>query len=188
MNDFKITSMFVGILLDKSVFFDLFVKLSNYLKENSLEDSIILQDVNSLHLSLYYLDNDLPQKAQDLLSKIRKELKDLELNITSFNYFYDQEKERIAYFEANNTERLKETNQVFRSNLPNNALENSYSFVSHITIFKIKDYTFFKKHKKNLEKMLIDFSREIGSKDIFKSVNIFQVDSTKEPENYRIIK
>lgn len=174
--------MFVGILLDKSTFFGLFDKLSSYFKKNSLEESIILQDINSLHLSLYYLDKELPENSLNLLTKIRKDLKNLKLNITSFNYFYDQQKERIAYFEANHSKRLKEANQVLRSNLPNNVLENSYSYVPHVTIFRIKDYSIFKKHKKNLEKILSNFSKEIEDKNVFKGVNFFKVDSTKESE------
>lgn len=183
MNDFKVTSKFVGILLDKSVFFDLFAKLNEYLKKNNLRSDIILQDVRSIHLTLYYLNNRLSEKGkvQLLVGRLRKNLQNLELNMTSFNYFYDRGKERICYFECKN-ESLIEVNKILKSNFPNNVSENTDNFVPHITLFKIKGYSFFKKHKKNLEKILIDFSKEIGSRGIFKSVNIFKVDSTKEPE------
>lgn len=186
MNDFKLTSMFVGILLDRSIFFDLFAKLNGYLKKNNLRSDIILQDVNSLHLTLYYLDNHLlkeeQEKVQLLVGRLRKNLQNLKLNITSFNYFYDQGKRSLCYFECNNNKRLTAVNKILKSNLPNSVLENTYNFVPHITLFKIKDYLSFNKHKKNLEKILIDFSKEIGNGNIFKSVDIFKVDSTKEPE------
>lgn len=187
MNNFETTSQFVGILLNKSIFFDLSIQLSNYLKDNNLEDGIILQDINSIHLSLYYLDSNPPKKASDLLNQIRKDLEGLELNIASFNYFYENQQERIAYFESNNIERLKKANQIFRLNLPNNVLENSYNFIPHITIFSIKDYPSFKKNKKNLEEILSSFIEKIKEKNVFKSVNIFQVDSTKEPEVQLIV-
>lgn len=187
MDNFEITSMFVGILLNKTLFSNLFLKLRSYLKEHRLEDYIILQGIDSLHLSLYYLDNNLPEGVLGLLSKIRKDLEGLELNITSFDYFYDQGKEKIAYFKANRTEKLKKINQIFRLSIPNNVLENSYDFIPHVTIFTIKDYPSFKKHKQNIERMLINFSEEIKDKNVFKSVNIFKVDSTKEPEVQLII-
>lgn len=186
MRDFRLTSIFIGILLDKSAFFNLFAKLNGYLKKNNLRDDIILQDVNSLHLTLYYLDNHLlkeeQEKVQLLIGRLRKNLQNLKLNITSFNYFYDQGKQNLCYFECNNDKRLTEVNKILKSNLPNSVLENTYNFIPHITLFKIKDYLSFNKHKKNLEKILIDFSKEIGNGDIFKSVDIFKVDSTKEPE------
>lgn len=186
MRDFKLTSIFIGILLDKSAFFNLFAQLNEYLKKNNLLSSIILQDVNSLHLTLYYLDNHLlkeeQEKVQLLIGRLRKNLQNLKLNITSFNYFYDQGKQSLCYFECNNDKRLTAVNKILKSNLPNSVLENTYNFVPHITLFKIKGYSFFKKHKKNLEKILVDFSKEIGNGNIFKSVDIFKVDSTKEPE------
>jgi len=184
MNNFKLTSMFIGILLDKRVFSNLFVKLSTYLKENNLQGSIILQDINSLHLSLYYLDNRFSEeeKIQRFINRLRKNTQNLKLNVISFNYFYDQKIARTCYFECSNKEKLIEVNKILKLNLPNKVLENTYNFVPHITLFEIKGYSFFKKHKKNLEKILIDFSKRMGSRNIFKSVNIFQVDSTKEPE------
>ncbi|MBI2018086.1 hypothetical protein HYS96_00085 [Candidatus Daviesbacteria bacterium] len=185
MNNFKLTSMFIGILLDKSVFSNLFVQLNSYLRENNLQDHIVLQNINSIHLTLYYLDSRLlkeeKEKIQLFVDRLRKDLQNLKLNITSFNYFYDQGKQSLCYFECNN-ERLIKVNKILKLNFPNSVLENTYSFVPHITLFKIKDYSFFKKHKKNLEKILIAFSKRMGSRNIFKSVNIFKVDSTKEPE------
>lgn len=186
MSDFKLTSMFVGVLLDSSLFSNLFVQLNNYLKENNLLDDIILQNLQSIHLTLYYLDSHLlkeeQEKVQLLVGRLRKNLQNLKLNITSFNYFYDQGKEIICYFECSNDKRLTEVNKILKSNIPNSVLENTYNFVPHITLFKIKDYSFFKKHKQNLEQILIDFSRERGDRNILKSVNIFKVDSTNEPE------
>lgn len=178
--------MFVGVLLDSSLFSNLFAKLNEYLKKNNLRSDIILQDVRSIHLTLYYLDSYLSkqkkEKIQLFVGRLRKNLQNFKLNITSLNYFYDQGKKSLCYFECNNDKRLTEMNTILKSNFPNSVLENTYNFVPHITLFKIKGYSFFKKHKKNLEKILIDFSKEIGNGNIFKSVNIFKVDSTKEPE------
>lgn len=192
MNDFKITSMFVGILLDQNLFVNLFARLKNYLDKNDLIDKVILSNINSIHLTLYYLNADLSleenEKLQFLLDELRKDFKSLELSITSFNYFYDQDKERIAYFEANNAEKLAEANQILRLSFPNKVLDNTYHFVAHVTLFRIEDYSSFKEHRENLEKILSIFIEEIKDKNFFKSVNIFQVDSTKGPESYHVIR
>lgn len=192
MNDSKVTSKFVGILLDKNLFPDLFTQLRNYLIQNNLLDSIILHDVNSIHLTLYYLDAYLSdeenERLQLLVDKLRKDFKSLELHITSFNYFSDQGEDRTAYFEANNTEKLTKTNKILRLSFPNKVLDNTYHFVAHVTLFRIEDYSLFKVHRENLEKILSIFIEKIKDKNIFKSINVFQVDSTKEPENYCIIK
>lgn len=190
MDDFKVTSKFVGILLDKNLFLNLFARLGDYLIQNNLLDSIILYNANSLHLTLYYLDAHLSDEENErlrlLVDKLRKDFKNLELNITSFNYFYDHKKENLAYFEANNTARLIEANNTLRLSFPNKVLDNTYNFVAHMTLFRIKNYALFKTHKGNLEKILNVFIEEVKDRNFFKDVNIFYVDSTKEPENYRI--
>lgn len=191
MNDFKITSKFVGILLDQNLFVNLFARLKNYLDKNDLIDKVILSNTNSIHLTLYYLDAELSleenKRLQFLIDELRKDFKSLELNVTSFNYFYDQEKERIAYFETNNAEKLEKINQIFRLSFPNKVLDNQYNFIPHVTLFRVVDPASFKKHKENLEKIFISYIDEIKGKNLFKSIHIFEVDSTKQPEQQRVV-
>lgn len=191
MNSFKATSKFVGILLDQNLFVNLFVRLKNYLDKNDLIDKVILPNTNSIHLTLYYLDAEFSleenKKLQFLIDELRKDFKSLELKITSFNYFYDQGKEKIAYFETSNTEKLEKINKVFRLSFPNKVLDNQYNFIPHVTLFRILDPVSFKKHKEILEKIFFSCIDEIKSKNLFKSFHIFEVDSTKEPEQQRVV-
>lgn len=191
MNNFKITSKFVGILLDQNLFVNLFARLKNYLDKNDFIDKVILSNTNSIHLTLYYLDAELSleesEKLQFLIDEFRKDFKSLQLNVTSFNYFYDQGKEKIAYFETSNTEKLDKINKVFRLSLPNKVLDNQYNFIPHATLFRVVDPASFKKHKENLEKIFISCIDEIKGKNLFKSVHIFEADSTKQPEEQRVV-
>lgn len=186
MKNFKITSMFIGILLDSNLFTNLFLQLNKYIKDNNLLNSIILQDVNSIHLTLYYLGENFSgsekKEIQHYLHKIKRILRDLELDIISFNYFYVQGRERICYFECNNIEKIVKINHILRINFPNDILDNTYRFTPHITVFKIKDELAFKKHKGNLQKILSDFCNEIIGINTIIGVNIFKVDSSKVPE------
>lgn len=186
MKNFKITSMFIGILLDSNLFSNLFLQLNKYIRDNNLLNSITLQNANSIHITLYYLGANLSsnekKEMQYYLDEIKKVVQNLELDITSFNYFYAQGKERICYFEFSNIEKIVEINHILRINFPNDILDNTYRFTPHITIFKIRDESVFKKHKGNLSKILSDFCNEMIDINTTIGVNIFKVDSSKEPE------
>ena len=55
----KITSHFIGIKINSRAFVDLFVKLQQYLRDNNAEQVIELQDIHSLHVTLYYLQKEI---------------------------------------------------------------------------------------------------------------------------------
>lgn len=190
MEDFKVTSKFVGVSLNSILFLNLFTQLRDYLIQNNLLRDIILHDINNLHLTLYYLDAYFPEEENRKLrlftDKLKKEFKSFKLSIIAFNYFYNDKENNLAYFETDNTERLTEVNHELRLNFPNQVLDNTYNFIAHVTLFRIKNVPLFKAHKGNLEEILNIFIKEAKDENFFKDINIFYVDSTKEPENYII--
>lgn len=184
MNNYLITSVFIGASLDSKLFLNLYVKLNEYIKSNALKNTIILQDIHSIHTTLHYLDKNF---LQEKLKHIQLRLSTLEKNIefikiTRINYFYDDQKEKICYFEPFNSERLSEINKRLKVDFPSNVQENSYEYIPHVTLFKINDCSEFKKHQKNIEKIILSFLEQIADKSFKITINIFLVNSDFEPE------
>lgn len=55
------TSHFIGIALDSSKLTDLFVDLQKYFRSHDVEGAIELQNILSLHITLYYLESSLAE-------------------------------------------------------------------------------------------------------------------------------
>ncbi|MBI3289806.1 hypothetical protein HYZ78_00235 [Candidatus Microgenomates bacterium] len=184
MGNYLITSTFIGASLDSKLFLNLYVELNEYITRNNLKDAIVLQDIHSIHTTLHYLDENF---SQEKLKRIQLRLatlgKDIEfIKINHINYFYDNYKEKICYFELFNSERLSEINKRLKVIFPSNVQENSYKYIPHVTLFKIKEYAEFKKHQKNIEKIILYFLEQIATKSFKTTINIFLVNSCFEPE------
>src|SRR5579883_1354918 len=109
-----ITSHFIGIRLDNSVFIDLFIALQAYLEKNNITDSIELQDRHSLHVTLYYLPQILTSEESSMikqdLHRLNQDNKDYRLNIKKYSYFKQQSMEFICYFDPSPSTKLVEWN------------------------------------------------------------------------------
>lgn len=184
MDNYLITSTFIGASFDSKLFLNLYVKLNEYIKRNDLKDTIILQDIHSIHTTLHYLDKNFSQKKlKHIQLRITTLEKDIEfIKITRINYFYDDQKEKICYFELFNPERLSEINKSLKVEFPSSIKENNYKYIPHVTIFKIKESSEFKKHQKNIEKIILYFLEQIADKSFKTTINIFLVNSCFEPE------
>lgn len=186
IKNYLITFAFVGILLDNKPFINLYVKLNDYLRDNGLSDDIIMQDIHSIHLTLYYLTKDVVNSKKNivLMRKIDKSLNSIKLNITSLNYFYLNGNEKACYLEPNNIEKLTKLNKLLSDNLSKYSGEdNDFKFSPHVTLFKIKNSTSFnKKHKNNLEKIINKNLMQVKKINLHLATDIFLANSTIEPE------
>lgn len=184
IDNYLVTSAFIGASFDSKLFFNLYVKLNEYVKMNSLKDTIILQDILSIHVTLHYLDKNI---TQGKLRYIRLGLMTLReslgpIKITGFNYLYDDKKEKVCYFELFDPERLADINQKLKADYPLDVQGNTYKYIPHVTLFKIKRHLEFKKHQKNLEKIISNFVEQIADKNFRTKISIFLVNSDFEPE------
>lgn len=184
MDNYLITSTFIGASLDSKLFLNLYVKLNEYITRNNLKDVIVLQDIHSIHTTLHYLDENFSQeKLKHIQLRLATLEKDFEfVKITHINYFYDGQKEKICYFELFNSERLSEINKSLKVEFPSNVKENNYTYIPHITLFKINQNSKFEKHQKNIEKIILDFLEQNTNKSYKVRINIFLVNSSFQPE------
>jgi 2'-5' RNA ligase len=110
------TSHFIGVSLESSKFTDLFVDLQKYFRGHDLEGAIELQNILSLHITLYYLERSL---AEDEKTQLLQDASDMSLDVAMSisglkgSYFGESGKERVCYLGCAGNEKFKEMNQFF---------------------------------------------------------------------------
>lgn len=94
------TSHFIGLSLGSRYFVDTFIELQKYFKEHGLEKAVEFQNVLSLHITLYYLDNEITASDKEqIVADITSlsESKDFKLDGLKASYFGEPGKERVCY-------------------------------------------------------------------------------------------
>jgi len=179
------TSYFVGLLLDNTKFENLFLNLNKYININNIQDTVLLQNKSSLHITLYYFKEDLDENEKN---NIKADIKNINENLSSIkicliNYFFIKNKKILCYLECSNKEKLKAINNYFsKKYMHSDVPENSYSFVPHVSLFKIKNNEIFEQHQQNIEQIITKELRLINNSRLFESINLFMVNSQTEPE------
>lgn len=185
----KITSNFLGITLNKTRIKTLFNSLKQYLEKNNIQKVIEIQNLNSAHITSYYFDKIIDEI---ILKEIKNDLINLnkeKINITlkRINFFKKEGIDYICYISPQEQKKLKEINLRLRQKYPNNIVDNNYKYIPHTTIFKIKDFSNYKKHEENISNLINKFILKNNQTNFFKSFNLYTVDSTKSPEKQKII-
>lgn len=188
-NQTKPTSHFLGISLNNKLFSGLFNSLQKYLKENNLENIIELQNLSSLHITLYYFDKNLDSS---ILLNIKNDLKELNKNIfpvyiDQVRFFQKDSKKYLCYLSLKKQNNLTEINSFSKNKYSNQVEDNINPYIPHITLFKIKDFSLYKDHEKYILSIINTNLEGIKNTDIFKKFNFYTVDSSCSPEKQRII-
>lgn len=185
----KISSYFLAINLDNSLFKNIHLGLRKYLKSNKLEKSVEIQNLSSQHITLYYFDD----KLDDLtLKKIQNELSDLNkkrlsVYINRTNFFKKNFQNYLCYFSPLNKSRFERINIKFKKNYASKAKDNEYKYIPHSTFFKIINFSDYQKHEANIQKIINTGLKKIKKTDAFKSFNLYAVNSKKSPEEQKVV-
>lgn len=182
----KTTSHFVGIPLDSSRFVELFVDLQKYFRAHGLEGALELQNILSLHITLYYLESSIDENEKtQIMQDITKLYSDGALGVAQLKgtYFGEPGKERICYLGCPRSVRFEEINQFFvrkynYSQIP----ENQLAFVPHISLFRINDPGAYAPHKVEVDKLIDKTVGSISCDGLIKGLYLFQVSSLFHPE------
>lgn len=66
--------------------------------------------------------------------------------------------------------------------------DNEYSkYIPHITLFKIKDPNFPKKHIDYIVSIIDKYLKQTKEKDVFQQFNLYSVDSNYSPEKQEVV-
>lgn len=137
---------------------DLFDELGEYIREYQLDDIVQLQSRESLHITIYYLDTILSDRAHstclELLELWKAETK-MNISLRNIGYFYRETSPYILYIAPDNityfAHKNKQASEEFHRD---DILENQFPFSPHITIIRILDPGQFALHSNAIENMI----------------------------------
>lgn len=184
----NITSHFIGIKINSKAFVNLFVKLQQYIKDNNAEQAIELQDIHSLHVSLYYLQKEIsPQERNNIKNTIAtftKSNKDFVLTPDHVGYFKKAETDYLCYISCSQIQELTTLNtQLTNEYKKDQIFDNQYTYTSHISLFRVINHELFIIHKDNInniiEQTLYD---DMNNENLFQGFYLFEVNSKFHPE------
>ncbi|MDD2483053.1 MAG: 2'-5' RNA ligase family protein [Candidatus Shapirobacteria bacterium] len=186
----KTTSHFLGITLNNKLFLGLFNSLQKYLNENNIENAIELQNINNLHITLYYfgekIDSKTLLKVKDDLLKLNKII--FPIYIDKFNFFEKERQIYLGYLSPSKNKKIKEINSKLKSNYISDVPDNDYSrYIPHVTLFKIRDFDLYQKHSEKILKIINFNLKKIKINDSFKEINLYAVDSSFSPEKQVVV-
>lgn len=183
----KITSHFIGIKINSEVFVDLFVSLQQYLEKNGLEGIIELQNIYSLHVTLYYLKKELSsEERKDIkhtIQDITQSHNDFMLTGGDLSYLKKDEKDYLGYITCLEVDALQKINEGLALKYKQNqVVENQYMYIPHISLFRIINTEMFEKNKEYVKDLINKNLDEIRNENLFRGFYLFKVNSEFHPE------
>jgi len=186
----KTTSYFIWISLKPEIFSDIFVDVYNYIKTNNIENIVSFQNILSVHITLYYLEQNIDSNIKTEIKNYIKKMDIASLiKLDGFNYFYRWKNRFILYFEVNTKLDLKKYRDNLHKKFARNDVEdNSLKFVPHISFLKIKDVKLFEEHRENIEQIIKFWIEKIKNQNInTHKINLYAVNSNFKEEIQIII-
>lgn len=174
----QITSYFLGARLNEKIFLDLFNTMQNYLIENKIENAIEILNLSTPHISLYYFGKDLDAETR---TKIKNDLEELNKNkfpiyINKIGYFDNDGQKRLGYLYPSEKKYLETINSKLKNNYVSEVPDNDYpKYFPHMTLFKIKDFATYSKHKSAIESVIFKELEKIKSIEVLVEFNLYEV-------------
>lgn len=183
----KITSHFIGIKINSRAFVDLFVKLQQYLRDNNAEQAIKLQDIHSLHVTLYYLQKEiLPQERDSIKNTtivLNESHKDFVLTPDYVAYFKKTETDYVCYIACSQVQELNALNSQLANEYKKDQIpDNQHTYIPHISLFRIMNHKLFITHRDNINNIIEQILSDINNENLFQGFYLFEVNSKFYPE------
>ena len=177
------TSHFIGIKLKSEYFVSLYTRLQNLLWEK--RDILEFQNILSIHITLYYLPSSLSSDYLYQIQKLKNTFWRKKVTLAGYSYFGDSSLWKLCYLKPDTSNKyLSDYNHELKTIFQefNTIIDNTYSFIPHITLFKIRDWSVYEDISREVEGILNSYLREIENVDIYESFELFQVNSRFAPE------
>jgi 2'-5' RNA ligase len=188
----KPTSHFLGLSLKNEIFIELFYALEKYLDKNQLNEIVELQELSSLHITLYYFGKKIDKtnlgKIEEDLLYLNNKKEYSSVYIDQYNFFQKNGQIYLGYLCPSETQNLERINSVLKqryiSEVPDN---NSPKFIPHISMFKIKDKNRYQKHNDAIITIIKEHLKVIKKLNAFSAFNLYSIDSNYCPEKQKVI-
>lgn len=177
------TSHFLWIKLKSEYFVPLYTQIQKLLWDK--KDIVEFQNILSIHITLYYFPKQLSSSDINQIQTIKKNFWKRTITLQWYATFGDSIHSKMYYLEPSNLDwYLNDCNNLLRSTFQeyNSIIDNTYSFIPHITLFKIRDIPAFENVRTEVEDILKNYLSSLIDKDIYESIELFQVNSEFSPE------
>lgn len=183
----EITSYFIGTKITSRTFVNLFVSLQQYLKDNNLTSAIEIQDIHSLHITLYYFSKEILTYELDSLKKsisvLNSDNKNFRITAENFAYFKQDGIDYLCYITCSQTKKLEKINNQFSNQYKkDDIVDNQYKYIPHISLFKVLNHNDFIIHKDKINSIIEKELKEIKDENVFDGFFLFAVNSKFHPE------
>jgi len=180
----EITSYFIAVDLKIEKLKKIFLQVEKFLKSRSLDKDIILQNYDTPHITLYYLNKNCDYKniKYDLI-KFKSSINH-KIFIKDFSYFYRYDKEFICYLKPSSCKDFSNYHIFFNWKYKDFwAIDNDLDFIPHISLFKILDNKLFLVYKTAIENFIKNEIENLNELDINNySISLYGVNSNLVPE------
>ncbi len=177
------TSHFLWIKLKSEYFVLLYTEIQKLLWDK--KDIVEFQNILSIHITLYYFPKQLSSNDIKQIQTIKKHLWKRTVTLQWYATFGDSIHSKMYYLEPGNSDGyLDDCNNLLRNTFQeyNSIIDNTYSFIPHITLFKIRDIPAFENVRIELEEILKNHLLNTVDINIYESIELFQVNSDFSPE------
>lgn len=151
------TSHFIWIELKSELLSDIFLKVYKYFRKNNVESFFTFQNPLSCHITLYYLEKNISEKAKKEIKNLIKNFSvDKEIFISWFNYFLKKNWEKfVLYFTIKSDLPLENYRNILHKKYnKTEIIDNHFPYLAHATFLKLKIMRFLKNIEKILKKLL----------------------------------
>ena len=183
----QITSYFIGVKLDSAQFVDLFIALQRYFQSHNIDQSVVLQNILSMHITMYYLDAGLGMDEETQLiddaSRLSIKYRDLSITELKVGHFGAKDDYRVCYLNCLPGGIFSEINQYLTGTYGHDHIpENQFEFVPHISLFRIVDVAIYQEHKDAIESLIGNHIKDIDVSTLAKDIRLYKVCSLYRPE------
>lgn len=171
----KTTSHFIGIKIKSLLLADLFTELYELFEANDVLDSVVFQNINSCHITLCYLDDDINEKY--FLDRIRRFGSRVVLDRAGS--FQD---ERIFYLGSKLIDDMENEYKWYQDIFKNDTVDTDLDFVPHVTLFRVTDKLKFANVRNKALRVIEDHLVKLEDIDLNNGIGLFAVNSNFQPE------
>ena len=177
------TSHFLWIKLKSEYFVPLYTQIQKLLGDK--KDIVEFQNILSIHITLYYFPKQLSSNDIKQIQTIKKHFWKRTITLQWYATFGDSIHSKMYYLEPGNSDGyLDDCNNLLRNTFQeySSIIDNTYSFIPHITLFKIRDIPAFENVRIEVEEILKNYLLSTVDINIYESIELFQVNSDFSPE------
>ncbi len=177
----KKTSHFIAIEIKPELFSNIFSAIYWHLKDNNILEYFIFQNILSLHITLYYLPENITNTQEKSLVK---DIKNTQISYEIFSeniWYFRNNKNNYShlYFAVKTQNNLSKIFSDFHNTYNFAEIhENNLEYTAHINFLKILDSKIFLKHQKNIEKIIFSELNKIKNINISHwNISLYAVNS-----------